>query len=208
MIARHLVLLTYCGMLWLSVAEHVSCKVLEKPWGPLHGYGSCIPSIGCLCLLGGCIWLCKSSLWVWMLGWDTGGACMWSWLDPIVSSGVPVGREANWFWFVGERLSKLLHWLGQNWREMGRATGCPGLLLAMIWSQIWEHHGLVVECSELFWELMTLEATVGALLVALVHSIAHCCGFLGAGYTGNIGRMVPVCIDVGSCWLATSRSGV
>ena len=31
MIACHLVLLTYCDMLWLSVAERVSCRVLEKP---------------------------------------------------------------------------------------------------------------------------------------------------------------------------------
>ena len=55
---------------------------------------------------------------------------------------------------------------------------------------------------------MTLRATVGALLVELVHSIAHGCGFLGAGYTGNIEGMVPVCVGVGSCWLATGRSGV
>ena len=50
---------------------------------------------------------------------------------------------------------------------------------------------------------MTLRATVGAFLVELVCSIAHGCGFLGAGYTRNIGEMVPVCVGVGSCWLAT-----
>ena len=55
---------------------------------------------------------------------------------------------------------------------------------------------------------MTLRATVKASLVELVHSIAHGCGFLGAGYTGNIEGMVPVCIGVGSCWLATGCSGV
>ena len=55
---------------------------------------------------------------------------------------------------------------------------------------------------------MTLRATVVALLVELVHSIAHGCGFLGAGCTVNIGGMVPVSVGVGSCWLVTSRSEV
>ena len=55
---------------------------------------------------------------------------------------------------------------------------------------------------------MTLRATVGALLVELGHSIAHGCGFLGAGYTWNIEGMVPVGVGVGSCWLATCHSGV
>ena len=55
---------------------------------------------------------------------------------------------------------------------------------------------------------MTLRATVGALLVAHVHSRVHGCGFLGAGCTRNIGGMVPVCVGVGSCWLATSCSEV
>ena len=121
MIACHLVLMTYCGMLWLSDAEHVSCRVLEMPWGSLHGCGSCTPFIGCMHILRGSIWLCGSSLWVWMLGWDTGDACMWSCQEPNVSSGVHVGCEANRFWFVGERLNKLLCLLGWNWREMGRA---------------------------------------------------------------------------------------
>ena len=67
-----------------------------------------------------------------MLGWDTGGACMWSWQDPNVSSGVHIGHGANRLRFVGERLNRLLHLLGQNWREMGRATGCPALLPARI----------------------------------------------------------------------------
>ena len=67
-----------------------------------------------------------------MLGWDTSDACMWSWQDPNVSSGVLVGCEANQFWFVGERLNRLLHLLGQSWREMGRATGCPAFLPAMM----------------------------------------------------------------------------
>ena len=49
-----------------------------------------------------------------------------------MSSGVLVGREANKFWFVGERLNRLLHLLGCDWREVGRATGCPTPLLAMI----------------------------------------------------------------------------
>ena len=67
-----------------------------------------------------------------MLGWDTCDASMWSWLDPNLSSGVLRGRGAIQFWFVGERLNKLLHLLGWSWREMGRATGCPALLPAMI----------------------------------------------------------------------------
>ena len=133
---------------------------------------------------------------------------MWSWLDSNVSSGVLRGHGAIWFWFVDERLNKLLHLLGQNWREMGRATGCPAPLPAMIWSQIWEHHGLVVVCLELFWELVTLRATVVALLVALVHSRVHGCGFQGAGCTRDIVGMVPVCFGVGSCWLAKSHSEV
>ena len=57
---------------------------------------------------------------------------MWSWLDPNVSSGAHVGRGDNRLRFVDERLNKLLHHLGRNWRDMGRATGCPAPLLAMI----------------------------------------------------------------------------
>ena len=45
---------------------------------------------------------------------------------------------------------------------------------------------------------MTLRATVEALLVAFFHSRVHGCGFLGAGCTGNIGGMVPVCVGVGT----------
>ena len=125
-----------------------------------------------------------------------------------MSSGVYVGCEANQFWFVGDRLNKLLHLLGWSGRETGRATGCPALLPTMIWFQIQEHHGLLVVCSELFWELTTLWVTVGALLVALVHSSVHGCGFQGAGYTGDKRGRVPVCIGVGSYWLATSCSEV
>ena len=55
---------------------------------------------------------------------------------------------------------------------------------------------------------MTIRATVVALLVGLVHSRVHGCGFLGPGCTGNKGGMVPVCVGVGSCWLATSCSEV
>ena len=63
-------------------------------------------------------------------------------------------------------------------------------------------------CLELFWELMTLRATVGALLVGLVHSRVRGCGFLGEGCARNIGEMVQVCIDPESCWLATSHSDI
>ena len=57
---------------------------------------------------------------------------MWSWQGPNMSSGVLGGRGANQLGFVGERLNRLLHLLGQNWREMRRATGCPAPLPAMI----------------------------------------------------------------------------
>ena len=55
---------------------------------------------------------------------------------------------------------------------------------------------------------MTPRATVGVLLVALVHSRVHGCGFLGPGCTGNRGGMVPVCVGTESCWLATGCSEV
>ena len=55
---------------------------------------------------------------------------------------------------------------------------------------------------------MKLKATIVALLVGLVHSRVHGCGFQVACYTGNKGGMVPVCVGVGSYWLATSLSEV
>ena len=55
---------------------------------------------------------------------------------------------------------------------------------------------------------MTLRATIVALLVELVHFRVHGCGTQGAGlYRGHKG-MVLVCVGVGSCRLATGRSGV
>ena len=91
---------------------------------------------------------------------------------------------------------------------MGRATGCPALIPARISSQIWEHHGLVLVFLELVWELMTLRATVGTVLVALVCSRVYSCGFQVRIYNENREEIVPVYIGVGSCWLATSRSEV
>ena len=133
---------------------------------------------------------------------------MWSWQDPNASSGVSIRHGANQEWFVSKMQDRLLHLLGQSWRGVGRAIGCLALLPARIGSQTQGHHGLELMCLELFSELMTLRATVGPLLVGLVCSRVHGCGFLGAGCTRNIGGMVPVCVGVESCWLATCSSEV